>query len=160
MKTLSNIVGIVLGVLFIVAGLNFWGQWGIINNSMPVPPEGIKPFVTIMYASGYLAFVKALEVLGGALLLLPRLRNWGLVIIGAIVVNLACIHQFLGGGIKDPVVIAAIVALLFLAYVGRRGFCCLACCGSGCCGASCCGESDKSCCQTEQKSSCCSSDKK
>jgi uncharacterized membrane protein YphA (DoxX/SURF4 family) len=156
MKTLSNIVGIALGVLFIVAGLNFWGQWEIINKSMPVPPEGIKPFVNIMYGSGYLAFVKILEIAGGVLLLLPRLRNWGLVIIGAIVVNLACIHQFLGGAIKDPVVIFAIAAVLYLAYAGRRGFCCLACCGSGCCA-----KDGDSCCSTSSgSSSCCSSDKK
>ena len=158
MKTLSNIVGVALGLFFVVSGLNFWFHF----FAVPQPPEGTPAFAFIgaMYGSGYLTFVKVLEVLGGALLLLPRLRNWGLVIVGAVLVNIACFHQFFFGGIKDPAVISAIVAVLFLTYTGRRGFCCLACCGSGCCGASCCGEGDKSCCQTESKSSCCPSDKK
>ena len=158
MKTLSNIVGIILGLFFVVSGLNFWFHF----FPVPQPPDGTPAaaFIGAMYTSGYLTFVKVLETLGGLLLLLPRLRNWGLVIVGAVVVNIACFHQFFFGGIKDPVVIASIVAVLFLTYVGRRGFCCLACCGSGCCGASCCGDSDKGCCETEKKSSCCSSDKK
>lgn len=160
MKNLSNIIGVALGLFFVVSGLNFWFHF------FPVPQaaEGSSAaaFIGAMYTSGYLTFVKVLEVLGGVLLLLPRVRNWGLVVIGAVVVNIACYHQFLLGGIKDPVVLTAIVAVLFLTYVGRCGFCCLACCGSGCCGASCCGgDSDKSCCQTEQKSSsCCSTEKK
>jgi len=158
MKSLSNIVGIALGLFFVVSGLNFW------FNFFPVPQSTVgtpaAAFIGAMYTSGYLAFVKVLEVLGGALLLLPRVRNWGLVIVGAVVVNIACFHQFFFGSIKDPAVIASIFAVLFLAYVGRRGFCCLACCGSGCCGASCCGDSDQGCCETENKSSCCSSDKK
>ena len=159
MKTLSNIVGIALGLFFVVSGLNFWFHF----FPVPQPPDGTPAaaFIGAMYTSGYLTLVKVLETLGGLLLLLPRLRNWGLVIVGAVVVNIACFSQFLAGGIKEyPVVIASIVAVLFLAYVGRRGFCCLACCGSGCCGASCCGDSDKGCCETEKKSSCCSSDKK
>lgn len=158
MKTLSKIVGIVLGLFFVVSGLNFWCHF----FAVPQAPVGTPAaaFIGAMYTSGYLTFVKVLEVLGGALLLLPRLRNWGLVIVGAVVVNIAAFHQFFFGGIKDPVVIACIVAVLFLAYVGRRGFCCLACCGSGCCGSSCCGEGDKGCCETDKGSSCCSSDKK
>jgi putative oxidoreductase len=149
MKTLSTIVATLLGLMFVVFGLNFFLHF------MPVPPPS-GPFLTSMNESGYMSFVKVLEVLGGILLLLPRLRNWGLVIIGAVVVNIACVHQFFFGGIKDPIVIFAIAAVLFLAYAGRRGFCCLACCGSGCCA-----KDGDSCCSTSSgSSSCCSSDKK
>ena len=151
MKTLSSIVATLLGLLFVVFGLNFFLHF---LPDQPMPPEAAKKFFDAMGA-GYWTFVKALEVIGGILLLLPRLRNWGLVIIGAIVVNIACVHQFLFAGIKDPVVIFAIAAVLFLAYAGRRGFCCLACCGSGCCA-----KDGDSCCSTSTGSSCCSSDKK
>lgn len=153
MKTLSSIVATLLGLMFVVFGLNFFLQF----IAIPSPEQGTPAanFIGAMYGSGYLKFVKVLEILGGVLLLLPRLRNWGLVIIGAIVVNIASFHIFFFGGIKAPEVIFAIAAVLFLAYVGRRGFCCLACCGSGCCA-----KDGDSCCSTSSSSSCCSSDKK
>jgi len=154
MKTLTTLVATLLGLMFVVFGLNFFLHF----FPVPSPAEGTPAaaFLGAMYGSGYLSFVKVLEVLGGVLLLLPRLRNWGLVIIGAVVVNIACVHQFFFGGIKDPVVIFAIAAVLYLAYAGRRGFCCLACCGSGCCA-----KDGESCCSTSSgSSSCCSSDKK
>ena len=140
MKIASHIVAALLGLIFIVFGLNFWLRF----ITVPPAPEGTPAaaFLGAMFTSGYLGFVKVFEVLGGILLVLPRTRNWGLVIIGAIVVNIAAIHHYLFGGIKDPVVILSIVAVLFLTYVGRQGFCCLACCGSGCCGDKCCGKSE------------------
>jgi putative oxidoreductase len=154
MKTLSSIVATLLGLMFVVFGLNFFLQF----MAIPSPPDGTpaSAFLVAMIGSGYFKLVKVLEILGGVLLLLPRIRNWGLVIIGAIVVNIASFHLFFFGGIKDPIVIFAIAAVLFLAYVGRRGFCCLACCGSGCCA-----KDGESCCSTSTgSSSCCSSDKK
>ena len=86
------------------------------------------------------------------------LRTLGLVVIGAIVFNIACIHQFLlpapYAGIKDPVLIFAILACLFLTYdVWKK------CCGCACCSASsCCGGSASSagsCCSSEPSSGCC-----
>lgn len=154
MKTLSSIVATLLGLMFVVFGLNFFLQF----IAIPSPSEGspAAAFLGAMIGSGYFKLVKVLEILGGVLLLLPRIRNWGLVIIGAIVVNIASFHLFFFGGIKDPIVIFAIAAVLFLAYVGRRGFCCLACCGSGSCA-----KDGESCCSTSSgSSSCCSSDKK
>lgn len=157
MKLLTNIVGVLLGLFFVYAGLNFFFQW----QPAPVPPAGSPAanFIGAMYGSGYLKFVKILEVVGGLLLLVPRLRNWGLVVTGAITVNIACFHQFFFGTIKDPAVIGMIVATVFLAWAGRRGFCCLACCGSGCCGAGCCGsgKSEGACCSSEkpESSGCC-----
>ena len=153
MKTLSSVIATLLGLMFVVFGLNFFLNFFVI----PLPAAGTPPgdFLGAMIDSGYFKLVKVLEILGGVLLLLPRLRNWGLVIIGAIVVNIASFHLFFFGGIKDPIVIFAIAAVLFLAYVGRRGFCCLACCGSGCCA-----KDGDSCCSTSSgSSSCCSSNK-
>jgi uncharacterized membrane protein YphA (DoxX/SURF4 family) len=137
MKIITNIVAALLGLFFVYAGLNFFFQWQV----PPSPPAGSPAanFIGAMYGSGYLKFVKILEVIGGLLLLVPCLRNWGLVVTGAIAVNIACFHQFFFGGIKDPAVIGMIAATVFLAWAGRRGFCCLACCGSGRCGCGCCG---------------------
>jgi hypothetical protein len=53
--------------------------------------------------------IKGLEVLGGVLLIIPRTRVLGLILIGAILFNIAAIHQFFFGGLKDPTVIGLIV---------------------------------------------------
>lgn len=148
MKLASNIVAGLLGLIFIVFGLNFFFHF----IATPLPPEGspAAAFIGAMYATGYLKLVKILEIVGGLLLVLPRLRNLGLIIIGAIVFNIACIHQFLlpapYNGIKDPVVIFSILACAFLAYVA-----CKNCCGSACSESECCGESASAGCCGDKK---------
>lgn len=74
--------------------------------------------------SGYLHFVKVLEVLGGLLVLIPRLRNIGLLILGPIVVNILAFHIFImkGTGLADPMLIAIVVLSAFLLWTGRREF--------------------------------------
>jgi hypothetical protein len=144
MKLTANIVAVLLGAVFVVFGLNFFLNF----IATPMPPEGspAAAFIGAMYSTGYLKVVKILEVVGGLLLVLPRLRNLGLVVIGAIVFNIACIHQFMLGGIKDPVVIFSILACAFLTYVACKG-----CCASSCSESECCGESASSGCCGDKK---------
>ena len=102
-----------------------------------------------MYGSGYLTLVKVLEIVGGVLLILPRTRVWGLILVGAILFNIAAVHQFFLGGLKDPTVIGLIVLALIVTWSRRCALCCVNTCGcsSGCgCGTSggcACGSSDK-----------------
>jgi hypothetical protein len=152
MKLASNIVAVLLGAIFIVFGLNFFFQF----ITIPPLPEGspAAAFVGAMYSTGYLKLIKILEIVGGLLLVLPRLRCLGLIIIGAIVFNIACVHQFMFGGLKDPVVIFSALACLFLAYDAWKK-----CCGCRCCASCPCGcqstSSAGSCCSTESSSGCC-----
>ena len=162
MKNATKIVATLLGLMFVVFGLNFWFRF----IPTPMPPEGspAAAFLGAMFGSGYLATVKVVEVLGGLALLCPKTRRLGIILIGAVTFNIATFHvAFFGwGSLLDPVVIFAIAATLYLVRVHRL-CCCLMGCGScnpegtGCCGTSCC-SSDKgessSCCSTE------SSDKK
>lgn len=160
MKTVTTIVASLLGLIFVVFGLNFWLQF----IPVPPPPEGspAAAFIGSMYGSGYLAVVKAIEVLGGIALLVPRFRRLGIILIAAVVFNIATFHvAFFGwGSLVDPVVLFSIVATLFL--VRMHSLCsCLAGCGTcnpegtGCCnsGSSCCstGSAEK----TETKGGCC-----
>jgi len=142
MKKLPSIVALLLGVAFIYFGFNFW-------FNPPNPPAG--SFIALMKDSGYLGLIKGLEVIGGALLIFPRTRAWGLVLVGAVLFNIVCVHHFFGG-LKDWTVITLVVAGLYLAWVGRKGFCCLACCGSGeCLGTcGCCSKDGGSCCSTQK----------
>jgi hypothetical protein len=152
MKKISCIAALLLGLAFIAFGLNFWLHF-LPSKGAPAP----ESFVGLMYASGYLAVIKALEVLGGVLLVIPRTRVLGLFLVGAILFNIACVHQFFFGGLKDPTVIGLIVLTLLVAWSKRCALCCVNTCG---CSSGCgCGSNGGCGCGTKEGSSCCSSEK-
>lgn len=128
MKHLPTIAGTLLGLLFVVFGLNFFLQF---IPMPPGPPEGSPPalFMAALFPTGYLAFVKVLEILGGVLVALPKTRALGLLILGPIIVNILAFHVFLtkGAGLLDPPVILISVLALFLLWSHRAGFCALVC---------------------------------
>ena len=123
MKHAPTIAGALLGLLFIVFGSNFFLKF----IPMPAgPPEGSPPalFMAALYPTGYLAFVKVFEILGGVLVAIPKTRNIGLLVLGPIIINILAFHAFLAGGagFKDPVVILVTVLAAFLLWSGRRKF--------------------------------------
>jgi hypothetical protein len=128
MKKLSCLAALLLGLAFIVFGLNFWLHF---LPAKPAPaPES---FMGLLVASGYFPVIKALEVIGGILLILPRTRVLGLILVSAILFNIAAVHQFFFGGLKDPTVIGLIVLALVVVWSKRCALCCVNSCGSGCC---------------------------
>ena len=146
MKKISCIAALLLGLAFVFFGVHFWAQFGFVPK--PVHSEAAGAMIGAMYKSGYLTFVKVLEVVGGVLLILPRTRVWGLFIIGPILVNILAICIFLDH--QTPGLVIGLVALaLIVAWSKRCALCCVNTCGcsSGCgCGTSggCgCGSSDK-----------------
>jgi hypothetical protein len=164
MKKVSNIVAILLGVAFIIFGLSFFVP--AIKSVLPAPsapssPEAAtltKAYFTAMTGTSYLAIIKALEVIGGLMLLCACSRGWGVALIGAITFNIVLVNVLIKQ-VYDPVVIILTLAVLFLAWVGRKGFCCLACCGSGeCLGTcGCCNKEGGSCGSSQKPAStgCC-----
>jgi putative oxidoreductase len=123
MKCAANIVGGLLGLLFIVFGLNFYLKF---LPMPPSPPEGSPPalFFAALYPTGYLAFVKCLEVLGGILVAIPKTRNFGLLVLGPIIINILAFHVFLtkGAGLADPVVLLISILPLILLWTSRNSF--------------------------------------
>jgi putative oxidoreductase len=118
MNLASTIARLLLGLIFVVFGLNFWLHF------IPIPPfpEGSQAsaFMGAMYLTGYLTTVKTLEVTGGLLLLTGRFPNLALAILGPIVINIALFHLFLaGGGFELP---ALIGVLSLIALAGRKDF--------------------------------------
>src|SRR5437773_4931246 len=114
MKLIANIAGVLLGLIFNVVALNFFFHF----FEMPAPPADSPPamFLGAMIPTGYFAFVKVLEIVGGILVAIPRTRPIGLLTLGPIVVNILCFHIFLAKG-------AGLVGLPLL--VGRyRSSCC------------------------------------
>lgn len=123
MKHVPTIAGALLGVLFVVFGLNFFLKF---IPMPPGPPEGSPPalFMGALFPTGYLAFIKVLEITGGLLVAIPRTRNLGLLILGPIIVNILCFHIFLtkGATLVDPVNLGISALALFLLWTERKAF--------------------------------------
>jgi hypothetical protein len=130
MKYLPTIAGIILGLLFLMASVP------VLLHAAPEPkiPEG-TPMYLFMGAfgpTGYFTFVKVLELLGGILVGIPRTRNFGLLILGPIIVNILAFHIFImkGASLTDPMaaVMTGCVCLLalYLLWVARKQFAALA----------------------------------
>ena len=83
-----------------------------------------KLFMAALYPTGYLTFVKVLEILGGLLVAVPKTRNFGLLLLGPIVVNILAFHVFLtkGAGLMDPPVLAISLLSAFVLFSERRSF--------------------------------------
>ncbi|PAW81324.1 MAG: hypothetical protein B9S31_02695 [Spartobacteria bacterium Tous-C9RFEB] len=115
MKYITHITAFLLGLIFIVFGLNFFLKF----LPVPTPPAGSPAamFMGGMYASGFLAFVKVLEVLGGLFVAIPQTRHFGLLILGPIIVNIAAFNYFFFGPkalLQAPVVAVCSLALILL----------------------------------------------
>jgi uncharacterized membrane protein YphA (DoxX/SURF4 family) len=117
MKILTIIVRVLLGLMFVVFGANGFLQF------MPMPemsgPSG--DFIGSMYATGYLQAIAALQVIGGALLLIGRFVPLGLTLLGPIIVNINLYHIFMDrAGLAVAVVVSALT--LFLLWRYREAF--------------------------------------
>jgi putative oxidoreductase len=130
MKYLPTVAGALLGLLFVVFGSEFFLKF---MPEQPKPPEGSPPalFMGALIPTGYMAFVKVLEIVGGLLVAVPKTRNLGLLVLGPVIVNIWAFHIFLlkGAGLAQGGPIMAIITLipLFLLYVERRNWCGLFC---------------------------------
>jgi putative oxidoreductase len=124
MKYAPTIAGALLGLLFIAVSLMFFFKLGPMP---PPPPEGSPPalFMGAFIPTGYMNFVKVLELLGGILVAIPRTRNFGLLVLGPIIVNILAYHIFVTkGGLFDPPFMVPIIVVLagYLLWVARRKF--------------------------------------
>jgi putative oxidoreductase len=108
MKIVTLIARILLGLIFLVFGLN-----GFLNflSMGPLPAGLAGQFVGALVLSHYFWVVAALQIAGGALLLVNRFVPLALVLLGPVIVNIICYHVFLNpsGGVP-----AAVVTVLWL----------------------------------------------
>ncbi len=119
---ITTIAGGLLGLLFILFGLDFF--FGFMPKP-PMPEEGSPAamFFGAIYVSGFLAFVKVFEIIGGILVAVPKTRNFGLLVLGPIVINILAINTFISpGGLLQPPVIAIAMLSAFLLWSGRESF--------------------------------------
>ncbi|MDX2082100.1 MAG: hypothetical protein SFU53_15050 [Terrimicrobiaceae bacterium] len=117
MKVATILARVLLGLIFVVFGANFWLRF------IPLPPPSgdAAAFVGLLYASGYLALVKVLEIVGGLLVWSGRFTALGLVLLVPIIVNILCYDVFLLKGF-NPISTAAAILAVFLLWTERKKF--------------------------------------
>lgn len=118
MKIVVLISRLLLGLVFVVFGLN-----GFLNflNMGPMPSGLAGQFVMALALSHYFWAVAALQVAGGALLLVNRFVPLGLVLLGPVIVNIILYHVFLNpAGIALPLIAAILWLIVF--YANRQHF--------------------------------------
>jgi len=113
MKILTIIARSLLGLVFVVFGLNAFLQF------IPAPPpQGLAgDFMKALFMSHYFYAVAVLQIAGGALLLLGRFVPLGLTLLGPVIVNILLFHIFLDpAGLAVAVVVGALALFLLWAY--------------------------------------------
>src|SRR5437762_12825876 len=117
MKNLTSIVRSLLGLTFVVFGLNAFLQF------IPLPPpQGLAgDFMKALLVSHYYYVVAILQIAGGAICLLGRFVPLGLTLLGPVIVNILLFHIFLEpSGLPLAVVVSALQ--LFLVWANRQAF--------------------------------------
>jgi len=108
MKIASTIARYLLGVIFVVFGLN-----GFLHFiPMPLPPGVAGQFFTALSVSHYFAVIFLLQLVAGVLLLAGRYVPLALAIIAPVVVNILCYHVFMAPSGLPMAVILLVLWLL------------------------------------------------
>jgi putative oxidoreductase len=93
MKMLTHISRFLLGLIFLIFGLN-----GFLHFIPMAPPSGVAgQFLGSMFVTKYLLFVFAIQLIDGVLLLINRYVPIALTILGPIIVNILLFH-----GLMNP----------------------------------------------------------
>ena len=117
MKILTLIARLLLGLVFVVIGLN-----GFLNflSMAPMPTGLAGQFIGALFLSHYFWVVAALQIAGGALLLVNRFVPLGLVLLGPVIVNILLYHVLLN---PTGIALAIVVTILWLiVFYARRQY--------------------------------------
>lgn len=114
MKIAVLIARILLGLLFLVFGLN-----GFLHFIPMPPPSGLAgQYMGALFVSHYLVVVFLLQVVGGALLLANRYVPLGLLLLGPVLVNILLFHSFMA---PEGLPIALFATVLWvIVFAGMR----------------------------------------
>jgi uncharacterized membrane protein YphA (DoxX/SURF4 family) len=117
MKVAVMIARFLLGLVFLVFGVNGF----VTFLAVPEFPGDAGAFMGILKGSGYLLVVKALEVIGGVLLLIGRVPA-GLLVLGPVVVNILLFHVLLdsaGPSLAVSIVVTLLEGFLIVVHWDR-----------------------------------------
>jgi putative oxidoreductase len=121
-KYLPAIAGILLGLCFLAASIPV--LFNLIK--MPALPEGTPAahFMAAFVPTGYMKFVKLFELIGAVLVMVPRFRNFGLLVLGPIIINIIAFNVFVGEPkqLLNPMLAIIVVTALYLLWHARGKF--------------------------------------
>jgi putative oxidoreductase len=122
MKYAPAVAGIILGLLFVMASVVFF--FNLVEA--PKPPDGtpVAMFFGAFGPTHYMTFVKVLELVGGILVMIPRTRNLGLLVLGPIIVNILAFTVFIVDPkeLLNPMLIVIVFAALYLLWAERKAW--------------------------------------
>ncbi|MGI4787253.1 MAG: hypothetical protein ACRYFS_00235 [Janthinobacterium lividum] len=118
MKIAALIARVLLGIMFVVFGLN-----GFLHFiPQPPPPAGLAgQYMGALAGSHYFVFVFALQFIAGVLFLLDRYVPLALTIIAPVIVNILLYHSLMDPKGIPPGLVTAILWLI-LAHSVRSAF--------------------------------------
>jgi len=115
MKLTSTIARILLGVLFLVFGLNGFLQF----IKLPPPTGAAAQFMGALFVSHEIAVIMALQVIAGVLFLANRFVPLALFLLAPVIVNIVLFHAFMA---PEGLPMALIASVLWvLTALGVRG---------------------------------------
>ena len=119
---LPSVAAVLLGLCFLAASVP------VLINLITIPklPEGTPAahFMAAFVPTGYLKFVKFFELIGGLLVMIPRVRNLGLLLLGPVIVNIIAFHALIDAPqhLINPMLDIIIVCALYLLWDARKKF--------------------------------------
>ena len=121
MKYLPTIASVLLGLVFLLASVPI--LLGLMKDQ-PAPPPGTPAalFMGAFMPTGYMHFVKVCELIGAILVLIPRTRNFGLLVLGPIIVNILAFGAFIDHSALNPFTFVVVALALYLLWDARRKF--------------------------------------
>ena len=110
MKIVTLICRLLLGLVFVVFGLN-----SFLHFIPQPPPSGLAlEYFTVMTKSHYMMLPFALQIVGGTLLLLNRYVPLALALVGPVVVNILMFHALMAPeGIAPGLLVAILWSVVF-----------------------------------------------
>jgi len=113
MKVAAIIARVLLGLIFVVFGLNIFLHF----IPMPPPPPTLAgDFSKALFVSHYLHVVALFQIVGGLILLIGRFVPLGLTLLVPVIVNIDLVHILM-----DPsgLPLAAVVSILLIFLLWR-----------------------------------------
>jgi DoxX. len=113
MKVAAIIARVLLGLIFVVFGLNIFLHF----IPMPPPPPTLAgDFSKALFVSHYLHVVALFQIVGGLILLIGRFVPLGLTLLAPVIVNIDLVHILM-----DPsgLPLAAVISILLIFLLWR-----------------------------------------
>jgi hypothetical protein len=106
-KVLDFVPSVLVGALFLFGGVSYFLHLGT-----PSYTGDTASYYKLLESSGILTVVKVLEIVGGALILLPSKRALGLTILAPITANILLFEICFEGSVKASIGIILLSAII------------------------------------------------